>query len=503
MSVLVTALLISSTYARLPYQQGPPGYVADIDGNYQSIPSNDENVASGSPQPYGYTGTRKPRYQGYPTGAPGGYPTNNPIASPTGYFPNNPTGNVPYAPSGTAPARRAHPTYVYGTNTGGHLIVEKWMTPDLFEGTNATDQWTLDQTDGAKEKLENHWDTYYTKEDFIAMKEWGLNTIRIPIGYWAYDNSDTPYLQGADRYLERMIEWCRQLGLWVLVDCHGSPGSQNGFDNSGRSGEAHWQSDDNLGKSIAVLRTIAQKYGSMKYADVVWGIQMVNEPISWDNNNLTVTQHWTQKAYPIVRATAANKDLKILMHDGFMGPSNWLDTGAAINSRASAHNPTGRRGSRTTDSTSHFALDTHLYQNQAPEDKNLTQQEHIAKACAWTHTNLLANSTSPFELYVGEFSAATDICANPDGSTLAGSACYTDGCQCANNVDIEDWQGPLKDATREFFEAELEAFESAANGWFVWSWKGPGGWGLENLVREGVVGRSVEERKFKGVCEGV
>jgi glucan 1,3-beta-glucosidase len=398
-----------------------------------------------------------------------------------------PTSALPYGPTGTAPATNPRPTYLYGTNAGGHLIVEKWMTPDLFEGTNATDQHTLDQTDGARAKLQNHWDTYYTKDDFAAMKKWGLNAVRIPIGFWAYDNAATPYLSGADAYLERMIEWCRELGLWVLVDCHGSPGSQNGFDNSGRSGDALWQTEDNLHRSIGVLRIMAAKYGSMAYSDVVYGLQLVNEPISWKQSTLNVTQDWTQKAYRSVRDAAQNKDLVIVMHDGFMGPSQWVDVGNAIMSNHSSS------------ATAGFAVDTHLYQNQVEADKWLTQPEHIAKACDWTQTNLLPQNSS-LPVVVGEFSAATDICANPDGSTVAGTACWIDGCQCANNVDIQWWKQPLKDVTRQFFEAELEAFEKGAQGWFVWSWKGPGAWGMENLIREGVVGQSVHDRKFEGQC---
>lgn len=377
---------------------------------------------------------------------------------------------------------------MYGANAGGHLIVEKWMTPDLFQGTNATDQWTLDQTDGAQAKLKKHWDTYYTKQDFAAMKKWGLNAVRIPIGFWAYDNKGTPYQSGADVYLERMIGWCRELGLWVLVDCHGSPGSQNGFDNSGRSGDARWQTGDNLDRSVSVLETMAKKYGSKKYSDVVYGLQLVNEPISWNGNKLEVTQEWTKKAYQKVRDAAENKDLMIVMHDGFMTPSKWVHVGKKI------------IGDRRTMTTAGFAVDTHLYQNQEQEDKYLTQTEHIAKACNWTTTKLLPQNNGSLPVLVGEFSAATDICANPDGSTVAGSTCSTDGCQCANNVDIKSWNQPLKDATRKFFEAELEAFEKGAQGWFIWSWKGPGGWGMENLVREGIVGQGVKDRKFKGQC---
>ena len=209
---------------------------------------------------------------------------------------------------------------------------------------------------------------------------------------------------------------------------------------------------------------MAAKYGSMNYSDVVYGLQLVNEPISWNQSKFEVTQEWTKTAYQSVRDAAQNKDLVIVMHDGFEGPSNWTDFGNAIMS-----------------------------------NKSLTQPEHIKKACAWTHTNLLPhNSTLP--VIVGEFSAATDICANPDGSTVAGTTCSIDGCQCANNVDIKWWNQPLKDVTRQFFEAELEAFDKGTQGWFVWSWKGPGGWGMENLIQNGVVGQSLHDRKFGKQC---
>lgn len=362
------------------------------------------------------------------------------------------------------------------------------MTPELFEGTDAKDQYELDQTQDAEAKIKKHWQTYYTKDDFADMKNWRLNAVRIPIGFWAYDNAGTSYLQGADVYLERMIEWCRELGLWVLVDCHGSPGSQNGFDNSGRHGEVRWQTDGNLDRSISVLKTMATKYGSTAYADVVYGLQLVNEPISWNQSKLEVTQDWTRKAYQVVRDAAQNKDLVIVMHDGFMGPSQWTKVGNSIN----------RNGSSTEHAG--FALDTHLYQNQVEEDKWLNQTEHVHKACNWTQSNLLPQDSSTLPVFVGEFSAATDICANPDGSTIAGEKCYIDGCQCANNVDIQWWNEPLKRATRMFFEAEVEAFEEGAQGWFIWSWKGPGGWGMENLIKHGVLGKNLDDRAFDGIC---
>ncbi len=41
-------------------------------------------------------------------------------------------------------------------------------------------------------------------------------------------------------YLKRLLQWADEIGLKILLDLHGAPGSQNGFDNSGRRGDVHW-----------------------------------------------------------------------------------------------------------------------------------------------------------------------------------------------------------------------------------------------------------------------
>ena len=82
----------------------------------------------------------------------------------------------------------------------------------------------------------------------------------------------------------------------------------------GREGDVAWQSDDNLDKSISVLKTISEKYGAEEYSDVVYAIELVNEPISWNQNNFDTTKSWAKKAYKTVKAAATNKGLIVVMH---------------------------------------------------------------------------------------------------------------------------------------------------------------------------------------------
>ena len=74
--------------------------------------------------------------------------------------------------------------------------------------------------------------------------------MRIPVGYWYWDVEEgepfpAPNTDDADAtsplfYLKRSLMWMDELGLKALIDLHAGPGSQNGYDNSGRRGEAHW-----------------------------------------------------------------------------------------------------------------------------------------------------------------------------------------------------------------------------------------------------------------------
>jgi aryl-phospho-beta-D-glucosidase BglC (GH1 family) len=55
--------------------------------------------------------------------------------------------------------------------------------------------------------------------------------VRIPIGYWAFDVAPgEPYIQGQKPYLLNAIGWAAKYNLKVIIDLHGAPGSQNGYE---------------------------------------------------------------------------------------------------------------------------------------------------------------------------------------------------------------------------------------------------------------------------------
>lgn len=114
---------------------------------------------------------------------------------------------------------------VRGVNTGGWFVLEPWITPSIFEGNAAVDEWTYTQIlgkDAAKSALQAHWNSWITQDDFNQMAKAGLNHVRIPIGYWSVIPIDgEPYVQGAYEKLREALDWANSAGLKVLIDLHG------------------------------------------------------------------------------------------------------------------------------------------------------------------------------------------------------------------------------------------------------------------------------------------
>ena len=52
---------------------------------------------------------------------------------------------------------------IKGVNLGGWLVLEKWMTPELFDGTEAEDEYhlLLELGDKAESIIKKHRDTFY------------------------------------------------------------------------------------------------------------------------------------------------------------------------------------------------------------------------------------------------------------------------------------------------------------------------------------------------------
>lgn len=174
---------------------------------------------------------------------------------------------------------------------------------------------------GCYDALKPHWDSFVSLNDFWKIKNAGFNIVRIPVGYWSYVEPWGPYTQGAAPYLDAAIGWARQTGLKVVIDLHGAPKSQNGFDHSGhRAAAPGWGDADSLSYTHAALKQIEDKYAKPDMQDVVVAIQFLNEPFLSKLDPNMVKQFYRDAFYNLRGVS----DTPAMLHDGFWDPV-WLN----------------------------------------------------------------------------------------------------------------------------------------------------------------------------------
>jgi aryl-phospho-beta-D-glucosidase BglC (GH1 family) len=139
----------------------------------------------------------------------------------------NETGVVPRWLSGVDKIR--------GVNLGSAFIIERWMAEDEWRKMgcgNTQDEWSCVEQLGqsaADAAFKTHWDTWITQDDINKIVSLGLNTIRIPVGFWIFEDivrDNEHYPRGGLQYLDRVVRQAKDAGLYIIMDLHGGPGSQ-------------------------------------------------------------------------------------------------------------------------------------------------------------------------------------------------------------------------------------------------------------------------------------
>lgn len=377
---------------------------------------------------------------------------------------------------------------VRGVNLGGWFVLEPWITPSLFEpfGGSVVDEYNLCRAlgkDACQATLEHHWSTFYSLADFQEIAAAGLNHVRIPIGYWAIRPlPGDPYVQGQLKHLNNAINWAGSVGLKVWIDLHGAPGSQNGFDNSGKRDSIEWQQGDNVKHTVETIRDLARIYAQSQYNNVVTAIELLNEPFGPSLDRGKIEQYW-KDGWGTVRDFG---DIGVVIGDAFFDTKSW-------------------NGFMTT-GWNHVLMDTHHYQVFDGGQLLLSPKEHVNAACSFGRNLVGVDKWT----VVGEWSAARTDCTkwlNGVGrgtrweGTLAGGPSKIGDCGNRVQGSVASYSAEEKANTRAYIEAQLDAYE-LVNGWFFWTWKSQGSpdWELRDLLANGLFPQPITSREVNNRC---
>ena len=174
--------------------------------------------------------------------------------------------------------------FIQGINLGN------WLNPEgyMFGFSKANSARLID--DAFKEMVSpdftNHFwklfkDNYITKKDIQYIKSTGMNTIRLPFHYKLFTDEDYMGLtanQDGFARIDSVVNWCRDAGLYVILDMHDAPGGQTG-DNIDDSYGYPWLmvSEKSQDLFVDIWKRIAERY---RNEPVILGYDLLNEPIA-------------------------------------------------------------------------------------------------------------------------------------------------------------------------------------------------------------------------------
>lgn len=168
---------------------------------------------------------------------------------------------------------------IKGVNLGNWLVLEKWMSPSLFNGTDVNDEEYFVKSlpySEYKNRIKTHRDEYITERDFLRIFSLGFDTVRIPVPYYVFGDR-APFI-GCIEYLDKAFGWAEKYNLKILVDLHTAPEGQNGFDNGGICGVVKWaQIPEEVEFELTVLERLSERY---KDRAGLFGIEILNEPMT-------------------------------------------------------------------------------------------------------------------------------------------------------------------------------------------------------------------------------
>ena len=179
------------------------------------------------------------------------------------------------------------------------------------------------------------------------------------------------------------MQWCREDGIQVWPDLHGAPGSQNGFDNSGRinlnfdngwgmSTCIGWDGNAtdsylnetggvlpyNVERSLRVIDQITSRFVSDGMSDVVTGFGILNEPFF--DCNAVILEEFYNRGLDIMRRNMG-RDIHVYIGDKF-APGRWQDD----------------NGFWSGDNYTNTYLDSHFYHLFNANDRGASPRQNIA-----------------------------------------------------------------------------------------------------------------------------
>jgi endoglucanase len=179
---------------------------------------------------------------------------------------------------------------LHGMGLGGWMLQEGYMlqTGD-FAGPQYKIREKIREVVG-EENTQRFYDAWLknhcTKRDIDSLAAWGFNSVRLPMHYNLYTLPiEKEPVAGEHTWLEKgfamtdsLLAWCKANRMYLILDLHAAPGGQGkdaNISDYDPTKPSLWESEENQKKTIALWRTLAQRYATEEW---IGGYDLINEP---------------------------------------------------------------------------------------------------------------------------------------------------------------------------------------------------------------------------------
>lgn len=174
--------------------------------------------------------------------------------------------------------------FIQGTNLGN------WLNPEgyMFGLKKTNSAWMIDLMlkemvgpDATADFWQAFRTNYITKADIDFIAAQGANTVRLPFNYKLFTDEDYMGETGQKQpflLMDRVVEWCKANGLYLILDMHDCPGSQTG-DNIDDGYGYPWLFESERSQQLFcdIWVEIARHY---RDESTILGYELMNEPIA-------------------------------------------------------------------------------------------------------------------------------------------------------------------------------------------------------------------------------
>ncbi|CAI5515192.1 unnamed protein product [Closterium sp. Naga37s-1] len=281
-------------------------------------------------------------------------------------------------------------------------------------------------------RLPDHWRGFIGEGDWQYLAEQGINTVRIPVGYWIMQGNepDWPFIPGTDAVLDSAFSMAEKYSIRIYLSMHSAPGGQNhGSESSARDGAPDWQRyEGNINKTLDCIEWLASRYSK---SPAFFGIGLLNEPntdmvpLGTGGSPSGRLKQYMLDAYDIVRKYSLCAYVGI---SPLLGQPPATDMAGFMTNALQFNN---------------VLIDVHYYNVFDPDiNTNPSFQAHIDYVRNQRANELKALSEGDRTVLVGEWSLA-----------------------------LPEFVGAKEGDYGVYSQTQLEVYNNATAGWFFWSFK--------------------------------